>query len=574
MAGYRLTEGTRSRYLPAVLAIVSIIVLGVVLDKFDMNIKLIRTSYDLMGIWIGVAASLGLLISLIWSGFRVYRIEDTLNGVMLETAKTTALVFVILMGAAILTASFRAFGGEDLVRNFLNGLPGGFWSKFTVVMGVIFVLGFFLDFIEISVVVVPIVAPILLADPSANITAVWLGVMIGLNIQTSFLTPPFGFALFYLRGVAPASVKTTQIYKGVIPFIGLQILALVIVGLTPSMVNYLPSRVTLLSVTSPPPRNPRLQYCLAQYVNGKLDENGDSILAAINTAQALDISFLPPKLAGNLTKGFSDATGAISSLDAYFAAGKAVDAAAVLYRPKQVRVRGIEKELRLAKAEVKILSRNLQRKNDQPDLAQVEIDKARLVELQTRIESLTAEVGPDWAGVYSKFRGLLSTQTTAERNYRRQADNSYGAATNLLDIINSTDEFIALGAELRGLRAGVETGDAKTVEAELKVLSRKFNRVAGARAIASPLSKAKKAVKRSKNKRAKALKQFDKAVAEYDAQVIWRKAASGSLKQGLVTYQAALKGSLGIRMQKKLTREQALYLAACGSGHRDVSLNF
>ncbi len=142
---------------------------------------------------------------------------------MIETAKATSLVFIILLGAAMLTAAFRAFGGEELVRSFLEGLPGGFWSKFITVMVVIFVLGFFLDFIEIAVVVVPIVAPILLADPSANITAVWLGVMIGLNIQTSFLTPPFGFALFYLRGVAPAIVRTVNMYKGVIPFIMLQL---------------------------------------------------------------------------------------------------------------------------------------------------------------------------------------------------------------------------------------------------------------------------------------------------------------------------------------------------------------
>ena len=151
--------------------------------------------------------------------------------VMLETAKTTSLVFIILLGAAMLTAAFRAFGGEELVKDYLNSLPGGFWTKFVIVMAVIFVLGFFLDFIEIAVVVVPIVAPILLADPSANITAVWLGVMIGLNIQTSFLTPPFGFALFYLRGVASKAVKTLDMYKGVIPFIALQLLALAIVGI-------------------------------------------------------------------------------------------------------------------------------------------------------------------------------------------------------------------------------------------------------------------------------------------------------------------------------------------------------
>ena len=189
------------------------------------------------GIWLGLLATLGLITSLVWSGFRVLKLNNTLHEVMIETAKTTSLVFIILLGAAMLTAAFRAFGGEDLVRDFLNSLPGGFWAKFVIVMAVIFVLGFFLDFIEIAVVVVPIVAPILLADPSANITAVWLGVMIGLNIQTSFLTPPFGFALFYLRGVAPSSVRTVDIYKGVIAFICLQLIALGIVGYYLSLIH-------------------------------------------------------------------------------------------------------------------------------------------------------------------------------------------------------------------------------------------------------------------------------------------------------------------------------------------------
>ena len=138
-----------------------------------------------------------------------------------------------------------------MVKDFLVGIPGGFWAQFLVVMIVIFLLGFFLDFIEIAVVVVPLVAPILLADPAANISAVWLGVMIGLNLQTSFLTPPFGFALFYLRGVAPIDVKTTHIYKGVIVFIFLQIIGLLIVGFFPPLVNYLPNRTYLTSENAP-----------------------------------------------------------------------------------------------------------------------------------------------------------------------------------------------------------------------------------------------------------------------------------------------------------------------------------
>ncbi|MFT6060253.1 MAG: TRAP-type mannitol/chloroaromatic compound transport system permease large subunit, partial [Paracoccaceae bacterium] len=222
MAGYRLREGEKYAYWPAILFLVSLVALATTLSVQPVNIKAINTSAESTAMIIAIGCTVGLLLSLVWSGIRVMRIENTLHGVMVETAKTTSLVFIILLGAAMLTAAFRSFGGEELVKNFLESLPGGFWTQFIIVMAVIFVLGFFLDFIEIAVVVVPIVAPILLADPEANITAVWLGVMIGLNIQTSFLTPPFGFALFYLRGVAPAIVTTINMYKGVIAFIALQ----------------------------------------------------------------------------------------------------------------------------------------------------------------------------------------------------------------------------------------------------------------------------------------------------------------------------------------------------------------
>ncbi|WP_430511077.1 TRAP transporter large permease [Pannonibacter phragmitetus] len=219
MAGYRLREGNGNggRYTPAILAILALLGIAVAVSFYDTNIKRVASSGDVTGIVIAAIAVSLLVFAVIWSGWRTMVTENTLREVMMETAKGSCLVFIILIGAAMLTSAFRAFGGEELVKDFLQGLPGGFWAQFFMVMLVVFILGFFLDFIEIAVVVVPIVAPILLADPSANVTAVWLGVMFGLNLQTSFLTPPFGFALFYLRGVAPAVVKTVQIYKGFSP---------------------------------------------------------------------------------------------------------------------------------------------------------------------------------------------------------------------------------------------------------------------------------------------------------------------------------------------------------------------
>ena len=154
------------------------------------------------------------------------------------TAKITCMVFMILIGATFFSLVFRGFGGDDAVHRLLGDLAGGFVTTMIVVMLLMFVLGFVLDFIEITFVVVPIIGPVLLAmgaDP------VWLGVMIAVNLQTSFLTPPFGFSLFYLRGVAPRTLQTRHIYKGVVPFIGLQLLALLALALWPQAATWLPS---------------------------------------------------------------------------------------------------------------------------------------------------------------------------------------------------------------------------------------------------------------------------------------------------------------------------------------------
>ncbi|WP_193368822.1 TRAP transporter large permease [Pelagibius marinus] len=163
-----------------------------------------------------------------------------LRVVSLQTMKITSMVFLILLGASMFSLVFRGFGGDVVVEEFLSDLPGGQFTAMAVVMLIIFLLGFFLDFIEIIFVVVPIVGPILIAmgcDP------LWLGVMIGINLQTSFLTPPFGFALFYLRGVAPANMRTSDIYLGVFPFIGIQLVALTLVWMFPVIVTWLPERI-------------------------------------------------------------------------------------------------------------------------------------------------------------------------------------------------------------------------------------------------------------------------------------------------------------------------------------------
>lgn len=160
-----------------------------------------------------------------------------LQEVMRGTLKISCMVFMILVGAAFFSLVFRGFGGDIAVHEFLTQLPGGKASAILLVMLTLFLLGFVLDFIEITFIVVPIVGPILLA---MDISPVWLGIMIAINLQTSFLTPPFGFALFYLRGVAPASISTLQIYKGVAPFIVIQLIALCLLAYWPGLATWLP----------------------------------------------------------------------------------------------------------------------------------------------------------------------------------------------------------------------------------------------------------------------------------------------------------------------------------------------
>ncbi len=184
----------------------------------------------------GVGAVGALLLAVARRALTLARLRE----VMQSTIRVSSMVFMILIGASLFSLVFRGYGGDRLVQEVLTSLPGGAFGAMLSVMLLMFLLGFVLDFIEITFVVVPIVGPILLA---MGIDPVWLGVMIAINLQTSFLTPPFGFALFYLRGVAPDSLATGAIYRGVIPFVAIQILALAIVALWPSLATWLPDRV-------------------------------------------------------------------------------------------------------------------------------------------------------------------------------------------------------------------------------------------------------------------------------------------------------------------------------------------
>lgn len=235
LAGHRLAEG---RPIPVYAAAVSLV--GVIILTTFVDMRVTRTHITLaenVASAIAVLMCLGVVWGLLVALVRVYK-NQMLQPVMRTTARLSSMIFIIVIGAQLFSLVFRGLGGDDLVHKFLTTIPGGAVGAMIVVMALMFVMGFFLDFIEITFVVVPIIGPALLMfgmDP------VWLGIMIAVNLQTSFLTPPFGFALFYLRGVAPPEVTTMHIYRGVIPFIIIQLLMLVILALFPALATWLPT---------------------------------------------------------------------------------------------------------------------------------------------------------------------------------------------------------------------------------------------------------------------------------------------------------------------------------------------
>jgi len=214
-------------------------VLGVLLPPLLLIVAVLGSI--LMGVATPTeAASVGAVGAMLLAAARGQLNLTTLRETVRQTTLVTSMVFMIFIGAALFSLVFRGFGGDEVVSDILHDLPGGMVSAVAIVMLVMFLLGFILDFIEITFVVVPIVAPILL---QMGLDPVWLGVMIALNLQTSFLTPPFGFALFYLRGVAPPGVTTGDIYRGVVPFIAIQLLMLGVLALWPELATWLPAQV-------------------------------------------------------------------------------------------------------------------------------------------------------------------------------------------------------------------------------------------------------------------------------------------------------------------------------------------
>ena len=572
MAGYRLHKGKKDAYYPIIIAIVSVIPIYILSKNFNLNIKAIENR-DLGAIYVTAFFTLTFLIGIIWSFWRAYKIDNVLKEVVTETCVTTSMVFIILLGAAMLTSGFRAFGGEELVRDFLQDLPGGFWTQFIVVMAVIFLLGFFLDFIEIAVVVVPIIAPILLAEPGANVSAIWLGVMIGVNLQTSFLTPPFGFALFYLKGVASKFVTTLNIWKGVVPFIILQLIGLGIVGFYPTLVNYLPARTYLTSNVAPPPMNPKLQHCLQEYKFAIYNSEEQNIKTAIQNIQNLTPSNLPNDKLDIFEEHFDNALGTFDIVKKLRKTEEEYDVFTKDYKDMHFSVRKIQKKVRKIDGKIKKLKSEI-RNLDEGDLADKNKLELKIENLQLEIVELNNKIPETWKAKNGEFEILHKAKNTRTKRYRKNVDEAYDSLDQIVMFINDHKKLNELSPEIKELKRTLENKNYENSISIIDNLFEKLGEISGSEEFANKLDDLITIIDNDEIDQEKLISVSSETFKLFEQEVSWRVDADKNLLPELMKYNEVIKNNIGLRLQTRLTKEQAKFVARCNSVHRDISLNF
>ena len=358
------------------------------------------------------------------------------------------------------------------------------------------------------------------------------------------------------------------------PFIALQLIALFIVGNSPPLVNYLPTRISLTSETAPPPVNPRLQYCMEEYVAAQFVEDGDALRTAIAQARGLPLEMIPDDLRDDLIGGFDKADDAFAKMDAIADANDAVSAAAVAYRPLHVTVRALERDA--AKLTARIsgdqtqLSRLRSTAPDSPRIAQLEADVA---DLTAERDQLLSGVPAEWDEVHTTFAKLTKAEVAARRAYRRTVDDAFEPVNDLVAVLGATERLASMQPDLVSLRDEVGSADPAAMVERIAALRSAMRDAEAGKAVVDGLADARKALRRDPDP-VTAAQALDQAIVALEQDLAWRRQATVGVLPGLQSYAAALGDTIGLRQQPALPAEQALYVAACNSEHRDISLNF
>ena len=570
MGSYRLYDGRKHKYTPAIVSIISLIIIVILVRNFNLNIKTISNSVDLNAILIASVAVIFLIFGVAWSFYRTFKINNVLKNVMIETSLTTSMVFIILIGAAMLTAAFRGFGGEEIVKDFLTGLPGGFWTQFIVVMAVIFVLGFFLDFIEIAIVVVPIVAPILLAETSANVTAVWLGVMIAVNMQTSFLTPPFGFSLFYLRGVAPKSIKTTEIWKGASVFIFLQLVGLGIVGYFPQLVNYLPLRSYYSSEVSPPPLNPKLQDCLLDYTYAKYNESFDKSIIIVDTINSKNLNLIPNNYFDKFENSLIGINLSKDLLEEIKISENEFNQFSSNYKKLHMKVRSIERDILKKEKKIEKIKKEIRLEIDNKEIEFLNKD---IKIIEEEIINIKLTIPKNWEEENKIFNNIISDFNKTKLNYNRTVDNSFNEISNFIKKFQNVEKLNSFDRFFEKIIKEINQ-ENKEIETIIKDLEKELNSFSDISNVKKPLKKARKLLKKNLNNKNEAIELIIESRIILNEEIEWRLHGKKLFLNDLIKLIESGKETFALRKQDQLNREQALYLARCKSKPNDISLYF
>jgi len=405
------------------------------------------------------------------------------------------------------------------------------------------------------------------------VSAIWLGVMIGVNLQTSFLTPPFGFALFYLKGVAPKFITTLNIWKGVVPFIALQLIGLGIVGSYPTLVNYLPARTYLTSHVAPPPMNPKLQYCLQEYKFAIYNNEEQKIKNAILDFQSLVPTDLPLDKQDILEEHFENALLTFSLVKKLQKTEKEYDLFAEDYRDlhfsvrkKQKKIRKIDNKIEKLKSEIRRLEKD---KVDEKNKIELKIE-----DYQLEIDEIKKQIPENWTPQNKEFEIIQKAKNTQTKRYKKNVDQAYDNLDQIVMFINDHDKLNDLSSEINNLKRNIDNADYENSISIIDSLFEKLGEISGSEEIANKLDDLYSLVDSEEKDLSKISDASYEVNMLFKKEVSWRKDASKNLMPEIAKYNSIIKNNIGLRLQSKLTKEQAKFVARCNSIHRDISLNF
>jgi len=389
-------------------------------------------------------------------------------------------------------------------------------------------------------------------------------------MQTSFLTPPFGFSLFYLRGVAPKSIKTTQIWKGASFFIFLQLVGLGIVGFAPQLVNYLPLRSYYTSEVSPPPLNPKLQDCLIDYTYTKYNESFDESLILTKSINSIDLNFIPSIYLEKLENSLVNIKLSKSLLENIKNSENEFNQFSEEYKPLHLEVRNIEKKIIKLNKKIEKIKKELRLETDDNEIDLLN-NKIKLIEEE--IINIKLTIPENWEEENKYFNNIISDLNKTKLNYNRTVDSSFNEISNLIKKFQNVDDLASIDYLFENVITNINDENSE-IEKILKDFEKKFNTFSDVSNVKKPIKKARKLLKKNFDKKDEAIELIFESRLILNKETEWRSQGKDILLNNLITLLNSGKETFGLRKQDQLNKEQALYLARCKSTPKDISLYF